>query len=518
MRSISSPSTQGVGSRAARRQLGHWPRKQAPIDVKQPANMLTCCAAAATHASTATTGAVTSTCSPSAALRASVRASANHGIAAWCSWPAPCRHWQHSTQVAKAAPKLRRARATAAAPALVPAPSPPSFFPPSSSPAASAPHLTPAISEESKAVGCLIGAMCGNVLAAPYQDDRHYHVIRYRPNGVTDFWRYDIGTRPAGYGQYTGDFGNLLAVARSLVEHRGADTEAVLNALATSYEPGVRRYSTYDKVVMDAVQAGSQPLQVPELAERYLAETTRQLASTSSDRSDREPYGPTDLCAAARAAPIGFAYRSAGGDRLLSAVRRSVLFSHPTPLGLDGAHVVAAAAAWAARQQPADAVGCRPEVLLNHLINDVAVTADMADKLRLLRDNLFQVAAITSWRSFYAGPQWHALARMLSLLSFHGYATAASEFAAVALLVFLTNWGKPEQAVMVAASLGGHAPATTQVVGALAGALHGKDWVPTRWWDALENDVEGYSGRDAVAGVGRAMAKLTLAELDAMEQ
>ncbi|GLI67029.1 hypothetical protein VaNZ11_011213 [Volvox africanus] len=107
---------------------------------------------------------------------------------------------------------------------------------------------------------------------------------------------------------------------------------------------------------------------------------------------------------------------------------------------------------------------------------------------------------------------------MLSLLSFHGYTTAASEFAAVALMLFLTNWGKPEQAVMVAASMGGHAPAMTQVVGALAGALHGKDWVPARWWDALENDEEGYTGRDAVIEVGRAMARLAAVELDAVEQ
>ncbi|EFJ47127.1 hypothetical protein VOLCADRAFT_105192 [Volvox carteri f. nagariensis] len=406
----------------------------------------------------------------------------------------------------------RRQYAGAAAPFLVAAAA---AYPssPSSSPAADA-HPPSHISDESKAVGGLIGAMCGNVLAAPYQDDRHFHVVRYRPSGVTDFWRYDIGARPVSYGQYTGDFANLLAVARSLVESRGVDTDAVLSTLAGSYQPGVRRYSTYDKVVMDAVMAGSQPLQVPELAERYLAETTRRLATTSSDRSEREPHGPTDFCAAARAAPIGFAYRSAGGERLLSAVRRSVLFSHPTPLGLDGAHVVAAAAAWAARQQPEDAVGCRPEALLTYLINDVAVTADMAGKLRLLRDHLFQVDPITSWRSFYAGPQWHALTRMLSLLSFHGYATAASEFAAVALMVFLTNWGKPEQAVMVAASLGGQAPATAQVVGALVGALHGREWVPARWWDALENDAERYSGRDAVVEVGRALAKVQLEELD----
>lgn len=53
--------------------------------------------------------------------------------------------------------------------------------------------------------------------------------------------------------------------------------------------------------------------------------------------------------------------------------------------------MVAAAAAWCGRQQPGDAVGATPAALLSHLLNDVAVTAEQCGKLRLLRDNLFQV-------------------------------------------------------------------------------------------------------------------------------
>ncbi|GLC34241.1 hypothetical protein PLESTB_001607200 [Pleodorina starrii] len=481
--------------------VGRWPKHQGPARRGPPPSHLTSPAAA-----TETRDFVSRICCRAASgcpttTSGSTSSTSSVGAGACPAFAARGR----GSRGGPAADRLAPAAAAAAAPAAS---------------ASSSSAWSPAehVSDESKAVGCLLGAMCGNVLAAPYQDDRHYHVVRYRPSGVTDFWRYDIGPSAAGYGQHTGDFGNLLAVARSLVQQRGADTAAVLEALASSYEPERRRYSTYDKVVMDAVLSGTQPLQVPELAERYLAETTRRLATTSSDRAEREPHGPTDKGAAARVAPIGFAYRSAGDDRLLSAVRRSLLFSHPTPLGLDGAHVVAAAAAWAARQQPGDSVCCRPEALLSHLINDVAVTEDMVAKLRLLRDNLFQVDSVSSWKAFYAGPQWQALARMLSLLCYHGYATASSEFAAVALLVFLTNWGKPEQAVIVAASLGGHAPATTQVVGALAGALYGREWVPARWWGALENEAEGMSGRDAVVEVGKALGKLQLAELETAAQ
>ncbi|PNH11324.1 hypothetical protein TSOC_001857, partial [Tetrabaena socialis] len=322
-----------------------------------------------------------------------------------------------------------------------------------------------------------------------------------------------------------GDFSNLLAVARSLVAIKSAQPDAVLASILLSYEPDTRRYSPYDKIMADAVMAGTEPADVPALAERYLAETTRRYASTSSDRAEREPYGPSDFCAAARVAPIGLACRSAGSERLLSAVRASLLFSHPTPLALDAAHVVAAAAAWCARQQPYDAYGsggggagaaaagsCTPEALLAHLIDEVAVTSSMLDKLRLLRANLFQLEPVTSWRSFYAGPQWQRLAALMTSFCYHGYATAGSEFAAVALLAFLTSWGRPEQAVVVAASFGGHAPATAQVVGALAGALHGREWVPERWWAALENEEveageEGEDEGEEEAGEGELKAE-----------
>ncbi len=64
----------------------------------------------------------------------------------------------------------------------------------------------------------------------------------------------------------------------------------------------------------------SLPLQLPELAERYLADSTRRHASTSSDRPEREPFGPSDYAAAARVAPVGFAYRYGMGTLSCSQV------------------------------------------------------------------------------------------------------------------------------------------------------------------------------------------------------
>ncbi|KAG2495001.1 hypothetical protein HYH03_006934 [Edaphochlamys debaryana] len=415
----------------------------------------------------------------------------------------------------------------APAPSLRRGPAPPASSAPTApvAPAAPAPApaLTPGGSTESRAVGMLLGAMCGNVLGAPHQDERQYQVVSVRRTGVTDFWKYDFGPDAVPYGEYTGEMCNLLAVAASLVACNGAHPDALREAIVGSYSPETRRYSPYDKIVAEAVLQGVDPADVPELAERYLAEATRRHASTASDRAEREPYGPSDLCAAARAAPIGYAYRSAPHDQLLTAVRASLEFSHATPLGLDAAAVVAAAVGWAARQQAGEPGaegageggegaegGCGPEALLAFLTEHVAVTTDMRGKLALLKDGLFQVGPVTDWRSFYAGPAWARLAGLFSRLSFHGYATVGSEFAAVALLAFLSSWGRPEQAVIIAASFGGHAPATAQVVGALGGALYGDGWLPDRWLDELENGEE--AGRDAVAKLARELAAVEVAK------
>lgn len=348
--------------------------------------------------------------------------------------------------------------------------------------------------------------MCGSALGAPHQNDRAYQVVRRRPDGPTDFYRYDMSRQPVEYGHYTGDFSLLLAVARSLAQQRGAvDARELLAALVGSYSPDQRRYSTYDGLVLEALMAGSRPAEVPALAEQFLAATTQRYAGTTSDRPEREPHGPADYCAAARAAPIGLLYRSAPPAVLLQAVRASCEFSHPTPLGLDAAHVVAASVAWLARQEPGG-VDCKPAGLLQGLITDVAYTADMAGKLRFIREHLFQVGEVADWRQFYRGPAWARLLSVFNSLCFHGFATAGSEAAAVALWVLLVNWNRPEQAVIMAASLGGNSSATAQIVGAMAGALYGDAWVPPRWRDALENGPE--TGRDAVLQLGAELEAL----------
>lgn len=98
--------------------------------------------------------------------------------------------------------------------------------------------------DESRCVGAMLGAMCGNVLGAAVQNDRHYQVgvrcsiqdpaclpsslslmllaarfrhlpvccpcclshqvVRRFPTGLTDFWSFDVSNEPLAFGCYSG--------------------------------------------------------------------------------------------------------------------------------------------------------------------------------------------------------------------------------------------------------------------------------------------------------------------------
>jgi hypothetical protein len=66
----------------------------------------------------------------------------------------------------------------------------------------------------------------------------------------------------------------------------------------------------------------------------------------------------------------------------------------------------------------------------------------------------------------------------------------ATQATALALWVTLISWQHPKQAVMLAASLGGYAATTGTLVGSLAGALHGCEWIPAAWWDRLQEEPQ----------------------------
>ncbi|KAG1664769.1 hypothetical protein FOA52_013621 [Chlamydomonas sp. UWO 241] len=288
--------------------------------------------------------------------------------------------------------------------------------------------------------------------------------------------------------------------------------------LAEFVLPVQRRYPPYAKLFLAALAADGAPLPfIPYLAEKYLAAFTPRFSHISGDRMEREPYGPDDAGGAARVLPVALAYRDAPPSILSAAVNEALIFSHPPgSIGADAARVAAAAIVHLTRTAPP---GPAPEAAtprsegalpsgaaeLLDVLDAVAETEEMRRKLKAVRAQAFQIGHVSSWRTFLASPAWARIAAGLSSMTFHGFATPGPEGVAVALWALITSWGRPEQAVCVAATMGGSAPETSQLTGALAGALHGTAWLPQRWSSSLEN---GHGGRDEVAALGTELASL----------
>jgi hypothetical protein len=85
--------------------------------------------------------------------------------------------------------------------------------------------------------------------------------------------------------------------------------------------------------------------------------------------------------------------------------------------------------------------------------------------LDLLALCLPKMKQVSSWRQMYQTPEWSTIVSVHSSLTRHDYATSGTEAVAVALWSLVTNWYRPEQAVIVSATLAGSVPVTSQITG-----------------------------------------------------
>lgn len=151
-----------------------------------------------------------------------------------------------------------------------------------------------------------------------------------------------------------------LALARSLARRGGADAFDAAMSYAAAFDP-LRGYAPAAEAALRALVGGADP--------------------RATGRC-RIPEGSFGNGGAMRAAPLGLAYRHAPRAALRRAVEAALLPTHVHPQGIDGAVMVAAAAAWLCRQP--DARACGPGGLLAHVLEAVETEA-ARDKLRLIQ-------------------------------------------------------------------------------------------------------------------------------------
>lgn len=313
--------------------------------------------------------------------------------------------------------------------------------------------------------GSLLGTFAGDALGMPVEG-LAAAAIEYRHGVVRDM----LDAR-RGRGTYTDDTEMSIAVAESLVARRGFDG----SHMAQRFVAGLDRTRGYGRGTLEALD--------------------RVAAGVPWQRAGAHTYGTGSFGngSAMRAGPVGLLFHRDLGEAMEVAREQSQI-THSHPLGRAGAAVMAAAVALALRwgteaQRPPE-----PDAFLR------PIAAGLHDNERLFEECLLKVThVLDQWPAPppEAGDTERARAAT-HVTAVLGNDSRAFHSVPAALYSFLARPEDPEQALIIAVSLGGDADTIAAMTGSLSGAYAGGHAWPARWMDELER---GPRGRDYVAGL-----------------
>ena len=295
------------------------------------------------------------------------------------------------------------------------------------------------VDKKSRFTGALLGTFVGDALGMPYEGRG---------------WSGDPIEMTRGI--YTDDTQMMIGIAESLVACGGFDGGDMARRFVENFDP-TRGYGSGAFRVIGNLVAG-QPWDHAGVG----------LFGSGS-------YGNGS---AMRIAPIGVFYHD-DEEKLREAARLSSIISHTHPLGKQGAMLQAYAVALALRHGVSGELDAGQ--MIQNLRDFLPVDADV------FRDKL------TSLEHLLDGdPSRREVIGRL------GNGVRSFESVPTAIYSFLSHWKSFEDAVIYAVSLGGDADTIGAMTGAIAGAYHGCQRIPSRWLDKLEN---GAKGRDYVIGL-----------------
>jgi poly(ADP-ribose) glycohydrolase ARH3 len=291
-------------------------------------------------------------------------------------------------------------------------------------------------------LGCLLGQAVGDGLGAPYEGLPADHI----------YWTFGPASglvespREATL-RYTDDTRMMIGVAETLADRGEIVEEALCAAFAAHYDPD-RGYGPGARKILQALRDGDDW--------RTLAETVF-------------PGGSLGNGAAMRAAPIGLLFGD-DLDRVVEQAERSARPTHRHPLGIEGAQLLALAAAVASRQPSFDRKGFYRELIGRCRSEEFAWQLEAASKLR--RRHTF---------------------------GFLGNSLEAHRSVVAAIACFTTCPGSYEQAVARAIALGDDTDTLAAMAGALAGAHLGIAAIPGHLIDRLEDGPAGRGYLESLA-------------------
>ncbi|KAI8475072.1 MAG: ADP-ribosylglycohydrolase-domain-containing protein [Monoraphidium minutum] len=333
--------------------------------------------------------------------------------------------------------------------------------------------------------GALLGALFGDALGAGVEGWPPVVIAARFPEWLT--------VMPDG-AEYTDDFQMTLALAQSLGRRGCADALDMAAAYASAFDER-RGYAPAARAALRALRAGADP--------RATGRATY-------------PEGSYGNGGAMHIAPLGLAYRRAPRAVLRRAAEAALLPTHVHPRGVDGAVMIAGAAAWLCRQPlgggGGGGGGGGPAALVEHLSGLVATDAGRDVLARLGRElqrrpECVCQPPVASWAAHLRSPLWLGSELPAASRLAPGFQIEATAAAGAALWALCCHWASPADAVVAAIHAGGDTDTIACMAGALAGALHGDGGLPPQWLAAAE----------CGAAAAAAAAAAALAALDCVD-
>lgn len=324
---------------------------------------------------------------------------------------------------------------------------------------------------QSKFTGSLLGTFAGDILGMPVEnwsaekiagrfgvlDEPQDAALWLQAYGLTYGLLKDpghgLGNARLKRGTYTDDTQMMIAVAESLVACKGFDGADMAARFVKSYDPR-RGYGPGAAKVIGALARGA-----------HWEEAGRSLFGGT---------GSFGNGASMRVAPVGLLYHDQP-EELRRVAELSASITHAHPIGKEGAALQAYAVACAFNSE---AEGFSPQAFLEKL------KAFLNPECEPLRQKLELVSKLLSEKP--------SVSAVVSTL---GNDVSADGSVPAAIYAFLANSASFKNAVVYAVSLGGDTDTIGAMTGAIAGAFHGVNAIPTSWMEAMEN---GLKGRDYV--------------------
>lgn len=323
---------------------------------------------------------------------------------------------------------------------------------------------------QTRCIGAMLGTAVGDILGANVEFFSRDEILKTY-GWLTNF--LDSPARPMG--MFTDDTEMTIALASSLVALGALDGHHCATAYAKAFiaEPK-RGYGPSVSHILNMLATGAD-----------FRATGRVV----------HPEGSYANGGAMRIAPVGLAFSNAPEDVLFHAVEMALLCTHVHPEAVDGAFIQAKAISELCRWN--DSSHVRVSKLLVHL-ESIARTDPMRLGLRLILEGMAR-----GWSDE------EFLERVCTPSEFgEQFQIHAAEAVACALWAFANEWSRPETCVIRAVMMGGDTDTVGAMAGALAGALHGMDWIPNRWYQTMENQPG--IGRDYLIDLARQLGMLNL--------